>query len=132
MEGTGLDQGSGCGVAGSRIQGSSQAAGDDGLRQERGEMLRPGWDTVEGWVGREHPGGGIQGDTMGLHSTGRTLSSEQGRVCPEQVSWIKEENNVVLSPFLPVQPPNDMGHGTQWYSISVGMDGWMNGTHSTT
>lgn len=73
-------------------------------------MLRPVWDTVEGWVGRGHPGGGAQKAVIDWHSTSGN-SSDQGRDCPGLLD--KEENSAIPSSSLPFQPPVGMGHGTQ-------------------
>ena len=82
-------------VVGKGMQDSGQGMGCSVAEPRRD--LRPMWGPVEGWMGRGHPEGGIQEATVGWHSTSGN-SSEQRRVCPEQVSWIKTKTVQFLPP----------------------------------
>ena len=102
-EGLGLDQGwtrAGAVEWGGEVVGEERRTLGrewDARWLSQGEMLRPVRGPVEGWVGGGHPEGGVQEATVGWHSTSGN-SSEQGRVCPEQVSWIKRKTVQFLPP----------------------------------
>lgn len=102
--------------------------GDQGwLAETGGEMPRP--QECGGWGGDEVFRRPLQASILQVG----TLSSEQGSICLEQVSWIRKENSALPSSPLAVQPLNKR---TRWgrrpsstpKCLGMGvMNGWKGG-----